>query len=51
MTHPGRASSSGLSESRRSHWAAHMIAMACAKLYDPPTEVDLFLDAAEARRR
>lgn len=35
----------------RSHRAAYMIAMACAKLYDPPTEVDLFLDAAEARRR
>lgn len=35
----------------RSHRAAYMIAMACAKLYDPPTEEDLFLDAAEARRR
>ena len=35
----------------RSHRAAYMISTACAKLYDPPTAVDRFLDEAEALRR
>ncbi len=37
----------------RSNQAAHLIASACRKLYDEPagSEVEDFLDAAEARRR